>query len=791
MRRLIILLAVLTLAAPLMFYGCSGDDGSNGAPGATGPTGPTGPPGPPGSGVVAQETCVLCHDAGKIEPVAAVHNLNPTTGAKLVPYTVTAAITGVTFTPSGDNVVTAVTFTFATADATGTAPAINLLDNSSATQLRYVRFSLSQLIPGTNGDPNEWEDPVNNSRVNGRLVAGAGNSYTYTFPDNAVTISGGFDNSLTTRAGIQISSLPVAADAPTLAPPVANPTFDLVPNGSAIVTTKNDVTTAACNGCHDPLAIHGGGRREIELCVICHNPTLASGGGNLGPFVHKIHTSQDNTGIPGFSAAEVTYPQAVNNCLTCHKGTDDYWKTRPAAESCGSCHTNVNFTTGTNHLGGAQDDNSQCALCHNATQIPIYHAAREGAPITPDNPVKATPTLAEFEYGINSVTVDNTTATIKFWIKKDGVYLNMGDNVITRPANFSGGPSFLFAFAAPQDGVSTPADYNNYGNAVVSSTGKAGQPVSLSIIGLPVVAHDNAFAEYTVTVANAFPANAKMRAVALQGYFTQIDGGTIPGITPTVTLDNVGRHTIAAQKPVTGDAIRRVVVKSGYVDNTTGAPVTDPALMATAKPQGCLECHEVFEGHGGNRLNNVQVCVMCHNPNLSSSARTFTTGQLTNPDIIAMFGTDPLTFPEVTNDFKELIHGLHSAEMRVNDFVDIRNRAGGTLVLGAEITYPGDLMHCTKCHTAASYQNIEATNFLLTTEKITTGNPNETVDNVIAARNTVPNSTDLVNTPNASACGYCHDSSSEVSHFLTMGGKIKATRGTANVQPPELAPVNP
>src|SRR5659263_428770 len=58
MRKLITLLAALTLVMPLMFYGCSGDDGSTGA------TGATGPPGQDGQDLASAakpETCAICH----------------------------------------------------------------------------------------------------------------------------------------------------------------------------------------------------------------------------------------------------------------------------------------------------------------------------------------------------------------------------------------------------------------------------------------------------------------------------------------------------------------------------------------------------------------------------------------------------------------------------------------------------------------------------------------------------------------------------------------------------------
>jgi hypothetical protein len=180
---------------------------------------------------------------------------------------------------------------------------------------------------------------------------------------------------------------------------------------------------------------------------------------------------------------------------------------------------------------------------------------------------------------------------------------------------------------------------------------------------------------------------------------------------------------------------------------------------------------------------------MCHNPNMTSSARTFGPGELTNQDIIDLFGSDPLQFPEVANNFKALIHGLHSSEdMRVNEFVDIRNFRGGALVLGDEILFPGDLSHCLKCHVGTGDEIVQVPNVLLTTERITTGVAGETVDQVIAARGTVPNSTDLVSSATASACGYCHDSPIAVSHFIAQGGDVKATRSDALVAPPPLTP---
>jgi OmcA/MtrC family decaheme c-type cytochrome len=742
LKKLLILIGIFALIMPLMFLGCEGDDG---APGAAGAPGDPGAPGAPGPGALANETCTLCHGVNKDYDAVAVHAAIPN-------GSVTVTVTDVTMEPNvGDNgVTTTVSFTFNALDAAGNdvTDEIDLSTPRSApnqTQLNYIRFHIAKLEAGTSGNADSWFNYTESSlgSTSNRFVAGLTGGpadYTYVFqtPDNAVLQADFVDNT-THRLAIQVSGLPVATFTSELgaSAPIANAIFDFVPDGGDVTLTKEVVTTTACNACHNPLSIHGS-RRETQFCVVCHNPQL--GDFDLVTLVHKVHTAQE---VGGEDFTEVTYPQDPRNCTTCHKGgaDSDNWETRPTREACGACHVEA-FAAGGSHETRA---NSTCLGCHGpGALVPVADAhATENA--TPNNP-QLPGTLVSFEYGITSVTVDNTNAaTIKFFIKQDNVLADLGDNVITRPTNFSGGPSFLFAWALPQDGVSSPVDYNNLGRT-------AGQPQSVSIIGLPIVASDNA--SYTVTVADAFPAGAKMRAVALQGYFTQIDGGDDAVGNP---IDNVGRHTPSVMLAVDTPA-RRTVVKSGY---TGGQPV------------GCLECHEIFEGHGGNRVNNVQVCVMCHNPNLSSSGRTIDPAtQTINPDVIAAVGNDPLLYPEATNNMKELIHGIHAATDRPYEFVRNRTSQGltGFYYNWSEVTFPGNLADCQKCHLAGTYDADLPANVLWTTE-ITTDRAN------------VPNLDDLVNSPVSSACFYCHDDGTAKSHMVLQGGKFSITREDAQTLP--------
>jgi OmcA/MtrC family decaheme c-type cytochrome len=280
----------------------------------------------------------------------------------------------------------------------------------------------------------------------------------------------------------------------------------------------------------------------------------------------------------------------------------------------------------------------------------------------------------------------------------------------------------------------------------------AGQPASVSIAnliagtaGTLVAGADGLF---TATLKTAFPAGATLRAIALQGYFTQ----TVPVLGGS---ENIGRHTYSVIKEVAGDAARRDVVDT----------------------QKCLKCHEFFEGHGGNRVSNVAVCVTCHNPNLSSSGRTITAP---NATIVSQLGPDPLVYPEATVNLRDLIHGLHASDFRTTDYKFVRNRSDGLYYNWSEVTFPGVLSDCLTCHKEGTYELPLPAGVLMTTGRTTTGDPAENQATILAARNTVPNATDLATSPVASTCGMCHDGPAARSHMLLNGAVMDATRSAVS-----------
>lgn len=83
--------------------------------------------------------------------------------------------------------------------------------------------------------------------------------YTYTFNTKAAAQNGGaFDPTATTRIGIYGSRNLTEFD---LGTNYASTTYDFVPNGSKVTSTRDVINTVSCNQCHQALAFHGGSRR--------------------------------------------------------------------------------------------------------------------------------------------------------------------------------------------------------------------------------------------------------------------------------------------------------------------------------------------------------------------------------------------------------------------------------------------------------------------------------------------------------------------------------------------------
>jgi OmcA/MtrC family decaheme c-type cytochrome len=443
------------------------------------------------------------------------------------------------------------------------------------------------------------------------------------------------------------------------------------------------------------------------------------------------------------------------------------------------------------HRGGPAADDASCSGCPTPTFIRISHQMEN---ITKNNPT-ITPGLASFRYDIKSATVNaSNDLIIEFGIWQQVApsttetlvtLVSPAASVSNSLAGFTGGPSFLLPYAMTQGGITSPVDYNNLGRPQA-------QPRSVSVASLlstsaaaaangsmvPSTANPG---YYTATIkgsgANAFPVGAKLRAVALQGYYTQVT-------TPATPAAGVARHAISVIKNVTGDTTRRTVVDT----------------------EKCSNCHEWFEGHGGNRVKEPQVCVACHVPGLATSGRgipdnlmnTWTFDQASTK-IITDWGFNKtlpnaaLKLPVTSNNFKDMIHGIHAGRERVTPFQDARDRASSGVIQLLDfrrMDFPGKLNNCETCHVTATTTDQKTYNYVPNNTLVSV---QESIDATyaagIAAGTATPlmaknslasaSATDTVTTPFAASCVSCHDRPASKAHITLNGGVVNGTRAAA------------
>lgn len=444
---------------------------------------------------------------------------------------------------------------------------------------------------------------------------------------------------------------------------VSNAILDFVPAGTPVTQVRDVVRTENCNQCHDPLAVHGGARQEVRLCTLCHNP------GNSDPetgntldfkvFIHKIHmganlpsvsnqrlnvfgtsgggTATTYTGatpgvieegtpvagkpyqIVGFNQSlndwsTVVWPQEVRNCTTCHqKGSQsDNWKSNPSRAACSSCHDDVDFATGKNHVGGVQIDDSKCSTCHPADGQE-FDLSVSGAHTIPTNSKQ----LAGVNVEITGVTGATSGG-------KPTVSFKVSDNK-GNPLDATKLTSLSFALAGPTSDY-TFVTRNATGSPSTESALATAKPSSTG---------------FTYTFTTALPKDA-------QGTFA---------------VEAEASRTVTIPGPLVGQSfsVTDYAFNPVYYFGVDGAEVTPRRNVVDVK--NCNVCHKTLALHGGGRRNN-NICVFCHNPAMVDDP----TGARN-----AKFDVPAGTVPQSIN-FRFMLHRVHSGEDLEREFTIYRSR---------------------------------------------------------------------------------------------------------------------
>lgn len=505
---------------------------------------------------------------------------------------------------------------------------------------------------------------------------------------------------------------------------VANTTYDFLPGGGPVVTTRDVVATAACNSCHNPLALHGGARRDVKLCITCHSPqTVDPDTGNTVDFaqmVHKIHRGDELPSVVGGTPYQiigfmqgvndystVVFPQDIRNCATCHTGPDgDRWQTRPTRAVCSSCHDRTSFEAVvppgfTGHSGGPQADDVTCTVCHQPTGglAPIVTAHM--------NPLHD-PASTEVELAILAVTsaVPGLAPEIDIQVLVDGAPANILTAPLTRLTATVAGPT---------------TDYETYWQATLQGTGASG---TLTAIDASMG-----------TFHYVFPAGAALPPTATGSYAFGLEG--------YLQAPAAGSPRFSAYNPVV------------FAEVTDTVAVPRRTVVDVA---GCNSCHDQLSAHGGQR-QNPQYCVMCHNANNDNDER------------VARFEAATITAQSV--DFKVMIHKIHSGEeLTVQPYVlggfplpSLANPAGTPIDFG-EVRFPGDRRDCLTCHASDPDLPLAAGLLPVKSEDLTcTEDPFADGDSYCATR--VVSATYFV-PPESAACTACHDGTATAAHAEIM-----------------------
>ena len=273
----------------------------------------------------------------------------------------------------------------------------------------------------------------------------------------------------------------------------------------------------------------------------------------------------------------------------------------------------MNFATGENHVNLPQVSDNQCAQCHKPSGETEFDASIKGAHTVATRSQQ----LPGVVFAITAV--DNAKPG-----QKPSVTFTVHDK-----AGNSLDITKMDMLNLVMTGPTT--DYNGY----VSEDVRKATPVG---------------GQYVYTFTAALPATATgSYAVGIEGY----KNFTInPGTVNSAVVRDVGFNKVF-YFPVGGAKVapRRQVVSQAL----------------------CASCHDKLMLHGGIR-QNVEYCVVCHNPTVTDS------GVRKTGDI-----------PESIN-FKTLIHKIHTGSNLTTDFTVIGH--GGSVNNYNDVGYVGDRRDC-------------------------------------------------------------------------------------------------
>jgi hypothetical protein len=567
---------------------------------------------------------------------------------------------------------------------------------------------------------------------------------------------------------------------------VTNELEHFVPSGMYEPKPRNLVTTETCNGrCHDPIAMHGGSRTDVGLCILCHNPTqeIDPDTGNsvdMPLMIHKIHMGAqlaNGYNIIGYRQSnhdysDVVYPAQVNECESCHTGgipTEDLpLVANPSVvEVCDMSSVGV-----TNLTWGDLDS------------FEIHMGTDDGPLFASGSGEGSAETGKWVADGTVFVLVDKASGETIQELYLDTTVLGCAGNAPGTARGLAGEQHTNWLTNPSRKNCGSCHDWVNFetgeghaSSGIVQTTDAicskchkpaTGNEFDLSIQGSHKALYQSAqfpgvlvnLIEVIDTNPGDFPTaifsvsskNGSIHPASMNRLFLNISGPNEDF--DFFAMESVGQKAVADgdnwsytfETALPEDAMGsytlgvegrnmieidyghgEVATESDQVENSILAfAVTDAIAVPrreVVSDDKCESCHVNLSLHGNNR-KNVNYCNTCHQPDLLDDG--------VRPDD---------QFPAESVHMKFMIHKIHSGAELENGYVVYGYR--GSLHDYSNIEYTGDLKNCDACHVNNSQQ-------------------------IPAPGGTLPTITNFAwwspMAPESAACLSCHDDDSSAAH---------------------------
>jgi OmcA/MtrC family decaheme c-type cytochrome len=595
-RKFVPLIALIALAAGMT--GCEGDDGKTGAAGPPGTPGAPGTPGTPGA-EGPQGPAGPVTKADPRESCAVCHGDGSAYSAKeMHAVTGNAKFTAPVFTVVGPDLQ--VTFNLK-------------IDGVNATD--YTTLSTFY----------RFESGVRTTLTGSTLTGGTSGNYTVLIPGGAANAATPNRYFFRVRNVAQTNYAVVYADYPSAIRPEV-------------------VSAQACTNCHgEKFTTHHassgyGNPNGIAQCAVCHDRTGTTLPSNveMGHGIHNSHNMPDGKFVKGTRSWEITYPTYMTNCSVCHDS--------PAAlaaanamtvspQNCFSCHGSMesfDFTASGTTFHESYDSTTNCSTCHQpngiaGATVTAYHngLTTERGGIIWNGADTSVVEGNKIAMAITGIVDNGTTLAISWTTKYNGVDVDPCNSTIGATA-----PLFHNR-TSPASNLSMLRSYFQGDDPIIGmSTTAPGQPLAVNVTTTNTVCASNV-ATTTIPVDASRPAGSR-GIVALQGK------PAVPNATGSTTP-----MLVRALTPT-----REWVVGTGALPATQRRPIAETA--------DCVKCHvgSLYQ-HGGNRVDDVKMCAMCHNS--ASSEQNVRAGM--NVDQTDSYdGLNGQTY-----EFKTMLHAIHSA----------------------------------------------------------------------------------------------------------------------------------